>query len=53
VTAYTSQRDRTAALEAGYQAHLPKPVDLSALAQMLFVLARGSTIPPVEQRRPM
>ena len=28
VTAYTSQRDRTAALEAGYQAHLPKPVDL-------------------------
>jgi signal transduction histidine kinase/ActR/RegA family two-component response regulator len=53
VTAYTSQRDRTAALEAGYQAHLPKPVDLSALAEMLFVLARGSTIPPVEQRRPM
>jgi CheY-like chemotaxis protein len=53
VTAYTSPRDRTAALEAGYQAHLPKPVDLSALAQMLFVLARGSTIPPIEQRRPM
>ena len=53
VTAYTSQRDRTAALEAGFQAHLPKPVDLSALAEMLFVLARGSTIPPVEQRRPM
>ncbi len=53
VTAYTSQRDRTAALEAGYQAHLPKPVDLAALAEMLFVLARGARIPPVVQRRPM
>jgi signal transduction histidine kinase/ActR/RegA family two-component response regulator len=53
VTAYTSPRDRAAALEAGYQAHLSKPVDLSALAEMLFVLARGSTIPPIQQRRPM
>jgi CheY-like chemotaxis protein/nitrogen-specific signal transduction histidine kinase len=42
VTAYTSQLDRSAALEAGYQAHLPKPVDLSTLAQMLFRFARGS-----------
>ena len=53
VTAYTSQRDRTAALEAGYQAHLPKPVDLFMLAEMLFRLARGSANSPGEQHQPM
>jgi signal transduction histidine kinase/ActR/RegA family two-component response regulator/putative methionine-R-sulfoxide reductase with GAF domain len=53
VTAYTSQRDRTAALEAGFQAHLPKPLDLSALAGTLFLLAHGSALPPGEQQQPM
>jgi CheY-like chemotaxis protein len=53
VTAYTSQKDRAAALEAGYQAHLPKPVDLSALADMLFRLARGSTVAPGDPHRAM
>jgi signal transduction histidine kinase/CheY-like chemotaxis protein len=53
VTAYTSQKDRAAALEAGYQAHLPKPVDLAILAETLFRLARGSARAPGQQHQSM
>ena len=53
VTAYTLPKDRAAALAAGYQAHLPKPVDLSALAETLFRLARGSARAPGEQHQSM
>ncbi len=31
VTAYAGERDREAAMAAGYQAHVPKPVDVEAL----------------------
>ncbi len=39
VTAYASERDREAAIAAGYQAHLPKPVDLDALRSIVRRLA--------------
>jgi PAS domain S-box-containing protein len=39
LTAYVRDEDRTRALDAGYQAHVPKPVDPSALAQVVAGLA--------------
>ena len=51
VTAYTLPKDGAAALSAGFQAHLPKPVDLSALAETLFRLAHGSGLAPEEQHQ--
>lgn len=39
LTAYASETDRTRALGAGYQIHLPKPVEPSGLAQIVKSLA--------------
>jgi PAS domain S-box-containing protein len=39
LTAYVREEDRARALDAGYQAHLPKPVDPSALARVVAGLA--------------
>jgi len=46
VTAYTNPEDRVRALVAGYQHHIPKPVDASALAAAIAQLV------PREARRP-
>jgi CheY-like chemotaxis protein len=35
VTAYASRSDRARALAAGFDAHVPKPVSIAALAQAL------------------
>lgn len=40
LTAYTSANDRRRALEAGYDHHLPKPVDTEELIRVLDRLAR-------------
>jgi PAS domain S-box-containing protein len=39
LTAYVRDEDRARALDAGYQAHVPKPVDPSALARVVAGLA--------------
>ncbi|MFL6229117.1 MAG: ATP-binding protein [Pyrinomonadaceae bacterium] len=39
LTAYVRDEDRARALDAGYQAHVPKPVDPSALARVVAKLA--------------
>jgi PAS domain S-box-containing protein len=39
LTAYVRDEDRSRALDAGYQAHVPKPVDPSALATVVAGLA--------------
>jgi CheY-like chemotaxis protein len=36
LTAFTSNEDRTAALEAGFQVHLAKPVQLGALVKAIL-----------------
>jgi signal transduction histidine kinase/ActR/RegA family two-component response regulator len=41
LTAYTRGDDRTRALEAGYQVHVPKPVEPEDLASVLAKLTRG------------
>jgi CheY-like chemotaxis protein len=38
VTAYANPEDRIRALAAGYQTHLPKPVDLAVLAASIAAL---------------
>jgi CheY-like chemotaxis protein len=40
LTAYVREEDRLRALEAGYQAHVPKPVEPMALASVVASLAR-------------
>ena len=40
LTAYASARDRRQAIEAGYDYHLPKPVDTEELIRVLDRLAR-------------
>ena len=40
LTAYASPEDARRAIEAGYQAHVPKPVEPSELATMVASLAR-------------
>ena len=43
LTGYARQRDAEAALEAGFDAHVPKPVDPSALAEQVGrLVARGT-----------
>lgn len=44
LTAFTSPQDRRRALEAGYDDHLPKPVDTDALVRVLERLA-GARMP--------
>jgi CheY-like chemotaxis protein len=39
VTAYAGDRDRDAALAAGFQAHLPKPLDIEMLRSTVRRLA--------------
>ncbi len=49
VTAYADAEDRTQALEAGYQLHLPKPVDPAFVADSIKALvtaARSSSRTP-------
>lgn len=43
LTAYASEADRARALAAGFQAHLSKPIELSALISTVAELARGRT----------
>jgi CheY-like chemotaxis protein len=40
LTGYGQPEDRERALAAGFEAHLVKPVDLAALAQMLAIYPR-------------
>jgi CheY-like chemotaxis protein len=40
LTAYAGERDRQRTLSAGYQAHIPKPVDPLTLAAAVAVLAK-------------
>jgi CheY-like chemotaxis protein len=40
VTALTSDADRTQALAAGFDAHVPKPIDVERLTEMVRLLAR-------------
>jgi CheY-like chemotaxis protein len=42
LTAYASEADRRAALEAGYQLHIAKPVDPMDLCELVAKLARGA-----------
>jgi CheY-like chemotaxis protein len=44
VTAYASAQDRAKALSAGFQLHLPKPVDITDLPRVVAGLAR-TTVP--------
>jgi CheY-like chemotaxis protein len=41
LTAYARVEDRLRALAAGYQSHLPKPVEPAELAAVVATLARG------------
>jgi signal transduction histidine kinase/ActR/RegA family two-component response regulator len=41
ITAYASAADRQAALSAGYQAHVAKPVDMEQVATLVATLGRG------------
>ncbi|RYG67523.1 response regulator, partial [bacterium] len=41
LTAYTAPRDAQRAIEAGFDAHLPKPVDADSLLKMITKLARA------------
>jgi CheY-like chemotaxis protein len=41
LTAYASQEDRLRALEAGFEAHIPKPVDPAELAAVVSRLAKS------------
>ncbi|HZT57270.1 MAG TPA: PAS domain S-box protein, partial [Pyrinomonadaceae bacterium] len=50
LTGYAGPRDAEAALEAGFDAHVPKPVDPSALAEQVAKLVkRGSARPGGEE----
>jgi PAS domain S-box-containing protein len=40
LTAYVGEEDRTRAVDAGYQAHIPKPVDPATLAALVAGLAK-------------
>ena len=42
ITAYASERDRRAAIDAGYQAHVAKPFDADRLVSLVAELARPS-----------
>jgi CheY-like chemotaxis protein len=42
VTAYASREDRIRLLSAGFQAHIPKPVDPAELVTVIASLARGA-----------
>jgi len=48
LTAYAREADRRMALEAGYQMHVPKPVEPSALVE---AIARWASPPVVEELR--
>jgi CheY-like chemotaxis protein len=41
LTAYARPEDRAHALQAGYQAHVPKPVEPAELEVMVATLAKG------------
>jgi CheY-like chemotaxis protein len=41
LTAYAREDDRRRALESGFQAHLPKPVEPQALVAAVAALADG------------
>lgn len=41
MTGYVSQQDVEAAMAAGFQLHLPKPVEFDALADAIYSLTRG------------
>jgi CheY-like chemotaxis protein len=43
LTAYAGTEDRLRALAAGYQIHVPKPVQPAELAAVVASLARGLT----------
>jgi CheY-like chemotaxis protein len=45
VTAHAKAEDRARALQAGYQAHVPKPVDPGELVLMVASLAGSTSIP--------
>lgn len=40
LTAFAGEKDRDAALSAGFQAHVAKPVDFQTLAHVIQTLAR-------------
>jgi CheY-like chemotaxis protein len=40
LTAYAGEEDRSRAVDAGYQAHIPKPVDPATLAALVAGLAK-------------
>jgi len=48
VTAYANPEDRVRALVAGYQSHIPKPVDANVLAMAIARLVAGSQ-PPADR----
>jgi CheY-like chemotaxis protein len=44
LTAFTHERDRARALGAGFDVHMPKPLEPSVLTQVVFDLARARRI---------
>ena len=46
VTGSMASRDRIASVEAGFQAHLAKPVDVATLVRLILELAGSSTAAP-------
>lgn len=45
LTAYVREQDRRRAIDAGFQAFLAKPVEATALVQLVFDLAHSSAVP--------
>ena len=45
LTGYVSVQDRKLALDAGYQDHLPKPVDTNRLIELLAGLVSNGSVP--------
>ena len=46
VTAYAGRIDRSRAIEAGFDAHLAKPVDIDALVDLLLEIRAVRSAPP-------
>jgi CheY-like chemotaxis protein len=46
ITAYAAAADREAALAAGYQAHLTKPLDMHQLTSLVAMLGGAVHAPP-------
>lgn len=50
VTGWGQARDRQLSREAGFDAHMTKPVDYPGLVRLLSELSAGTSVPPCSQR---